>query len=35
MKVKGKRNRRVVIAIQNVIAVAMAYVEPDFIEVIK
>lgn len=35
VKVKGKRNKRVVIRIQNVIAVALAYVEPDFIEVIK
>ena len=35
MKVAGKRNRRVVIAIKNVIAVALAYVAPDFIEVIE
>jgi hypothetical protein len=35
MKVAGKRNRRVVIAIKNVIAVALAYVAPDFIEVLE
>ncbi len=34
VKVKGARDRRVVIAIQGVIAVAMATVHPDLIEVI-
>ena len=34
VKIKGKRNKRVVIAIQNVIAVAMAYLSPDYIEVL-
>ena len=35
LKVKGSRDRRVVIAIQGVIAVAMATIHPDLIEVIK
>jgi transcription antitermination factor NusG len=35
MKINGKRNRRVVITIQNVIAVATAYIHPDLIEVIQ
>ena len=35
MKVKGARDRRVVIAIQGVIAVAMATIHPDLIAVIK
>ena len=35
LKVKGARDRRVVIAIQGVIAVAMATIHPDLIEVIK
>lgn len=35
LKVKGARDRRVVIAIQGVIAVAMATMHPDLIEVIK
>ena len=34
VKVKGARDRRVVIAIQGVIAVAMATIHPDLIEVI-
>ena len=34
LKVKGARDRRVVIAIQGVIAVAMATIHPDLIEVI-
>lgn len=34
-KVKGARDRRVVIAIQGVIVVAMATIHPDLIEVIK
>ena len=34
-KVKGARDRRVVIEIQGVIAVAMATIHPDLIEVIK
>ena len=34
VKVQGKRNRRVVITIQNVISVALAYVNPDYIEVL-
>lgn len=34
IKVKGARDRRVVIAIQGVIAVAMAAVHPDLIEVV-
>lgn len=35
LKVKGARDRRVVIAIQGVIAVAMATIHPDLIEVIE
>ena len=35
LKVKGARDRRVVIEIQGVIAVAMATIHPDLIEVIK
>lgn len=35
LKVKGARDRRVVIEIQGVIAVAMAALHPDLIEVIK
>ena len=34
LKVKGARDRRVVIEIQGVIAVAMATIHPDLIEVI-
>lgn len=34
VKVVGKRNRRVVISIQNVIAVAVAEVKPDLLEVL-
>lgn len=34
LKVRGARDRRVVIAIQGVIAVAMATIHPDLIEVI-
>lgn len=35
LKVKGVRDRRVVIAIQGIIAVAIATIHPDLIEVIK
>lgn len=35
LKVKGARDRRLVIKIQGVIAVAMASIHPDLIEVIK
>lgn len=35
LKVKGTRDRRVVIEIQGVIAVVMATIHPDLIEVIK
>lgn len=35
LKVKGARDRRVVIEIQGVIAVAMATILPELIEVIK
>ena len=35
LKVKGARDRRVVIEIQGVIAVAMATIHPDLIEVIE
>lgn len=35
LKVKGARDRRVVIAVEGVIAVALATVHPDLIEVIK
>ena len=35
LKVKGARDRRVVIAIQGIIAVAMATIHPDLIEVIR
>ena len=35
LKVKGARGRRLVIKIQGVIAVAMASIHPDLIEVIK
>lgn len=35
IKVKGARDRRVVIAIQGVIAVAMATIHPDLIEVVE
>ena len=35
LKVKGARDRRVVVVIQGVIAVAMATIHPDLIEVIK
>lgn len=35
LKVKGARDRRVVIEVQGVIAVAMATIHPDLIEVIK
>lgn len=34
IKVKGIRDRRVVVAIQGVVAVAMAAIEPDFLEVL-
>ena len=34
VKIKGKRDRRVVVAIQGVIAVAIATIHPDLIEVI-
>ena len=34
MKGKGARDRRVVVAIQGVIAVAMATIHPDLVEVI-
>ena len=34
LKVKGARDRRVVIEIQGVIALAMATIHPDLIEVI-
>ena len=34
LKVKGARDRRVVVAIQGVIAVAMATISPDLIEVL-
>jgi hypothetical protein len=33
--VKGARDRRVVICIQGIIAMAMATISPDLIEVIK
>ena len=35
LKVKGARDRRVVIEVQGVIAVAMATIHPDLIEVIE
>ena len=35
LKVKGARDRRVIVAIQGVIAVAMATIHPDLIEVIE
>lgn len=35
LKVKGARDRRLIIKIQGVIAVAMASIHPDLIEVIK
>ena len=35
LKVKGARDKRVVIAIQGVIAVALATISPDLIEVIS
>ena len=35
LKVKGARDRRVVVEIQGVIAVAMTTIHPDLIEVIK
>ena len=35
LKVKGARDRRVVVEIQGVIAIAMATIHPDLIEVIK
>lgn len=35
LKVKGARDRRVIIAIQGVIAVAMATIHPDLVEVIN
>lgn len=35
IKVKGARDRRVVICIQGIIAMAMATISPDLIEVIK
>ena len=35
LKVKGARDRRVVIEVQGIIAVAMATIHPDLIEVIK
>ncbi|OKZ11673.1 MAG: transcriptional regulator [Bacteroides oleiciplenus] len=35
LKVKGARDRRVVVEIQGVIAVALATIHPDLIEVIK
>ena len=35
VKIKGKRDRRVVVAIQGVIAVAIATIHPDLIEVIE
>lgn len=35
LKVKGKRNKRVVIAIENVAAVSIAEIAPDLIQIIK
>ena len=35
VKVKGARDRRVVISLQGVIAMAMATLSPDLIEVIE
>ena len=35
MKVKGARDRRVVIAVEGVIAVALATISPELIEVIS
>jgi Transcription termination factor nusG. len=35
VKVKGARDRRVVIEIKGIIAVAMATINPDYIEIIK
>ncbi len=35
MKVQGKRNRRVVILVESVAAVALAEISPDLIEIIK
>lgn len=35
IKVKGARDRRVVISLQGIIAMAMATISPDLIEVIK
>ena len=35
LKVKGARDRRVVIEVQGVIVVAMATIHPDLIEVIS
>lgn len=35
VKVKGKRSKRVVVMLDKLLAVAMAEVEPDYIEVIK
>jgi transcription antitermination factor NusG len=35
VKVKGKRSKRVVVMLNKLLAVAMAEVEPDYIEVIK
>ena len=35
LKVKGARDRRVVVEVQGIIAVAMATIHPDLIEVIK
>jgi transcription antitermination factor NusG len=35
IKIKGKRDRRVVVAIQGVIAVAIATIHPDLIQIIN
>ena len=34
LKVKGKRNKRIVVKIPGLVAVAAAYINPDFIEII-
>ena len=35
LKVKGKRSKRIVIKIPGIVAIATAYIEPEFIEIIK
>lgn len=35
LKVKGKRSKRIVVSLPDIIAVAAAYIEPEYIEIIS